>query len=118
MNIYIAKWPNGTISILTADDKIDLFDKLDREGDPFACQLVQVNSKETEHFHLTTEIKKQGDETFIELDQIEEDVNLKKVKLPKDAFERNMARFTGSTVTEIKSIGNLDEIKKQMGIDQ
>lgn len=117
MNIYAAKWPNGSISIVAANNKIDLFEKLDREGDPFACELLEVKSP-TGEFQLTFNVKKQNDETFIELDQLEEDVKLKKTKMPKDAFEKNLSTYTGMNLKEVKSIPNLDEIKKQMGIDQ
>ncbi|MFZ9613676.1 MAG: hypothetical protein ACO29Q_10375, partial [Crocinitomicaceae bacterium] len=62
MNIYAAKWPDGSISIVAAENKIDLFDKLDREGDPFCCELLEVKSP-TGEFQLTFNVVKQVNET-------------------------------------------------------
>lgn len=43
MKLYIAKWPNGTATILTASSKKDLYSKLDEEGDPACADIQQVN---------------------------------------------------------------------------
>lgn len=116
MQTYIAKWPDGSISILTAEDKTDLFDKLDIEGDPFCCELYEIKS-ENEDFHFSLEIVKQV-ETFIDIEPIETDATLKKIKLPKDSFIKHMSRVMNKSEKEIRAIPNLLEIKKQMGIDQ
>ena len=53
---YLAKWPNGTVSILTADNDYDCFDKLDVE--PFDAKVKIYSLPEV--FHLTTNIKTKG----------------------------------------------------------
>jgi hypothetical protein len=52
MKTYIAKWPNGTISILQAKNMMELFWELDNEGDPTMTQVFKVNKP----FHITTNI--------------------------------------------------------------
>jgi hypothetical protein len=54
MRAYLAEWPNGTISILTAESEIDLFDKLDAEGDPTEARIFLMPTQ----FHLETNIQK------------------------------------------------------------
>jgi hypothetical protein len=54
MRVYLAEWPIGTISILTAENEIDLFDKLDAEGDPNETRIFLMPTQ----FHLETDIKK------------------------------------------------------------
>jgi hypothetical protein len=117
MKTYIAKWPNGSVSILNAIDKIHLFDKLDREGNPFCCELFEVKS-EMEDFHFGLEVVRQGDEYFIGIETPDEETQVKKTKLPKDAFEKNMSLIMGKSLKEVKALPNLLEIKKQMGVDQ
>lgn len=58
MNTYLAKWPNGTISILTANNTLDAFWKLDVEGDPTDERLKVYRLPK--NFYLTTEILKGG----------------------------------------------------------
>lgn len=117
MNTYIAKWPDGSASILNAIDKTHLFTKLDEEGDPCCCELYEIKS-ESEDFHFSFEIAKQGEEVFIDVEPIETDATLKKIKLPKDSFIKHMSRVMNKSEKEIRAIPNLLEIKKQMGIDQ
>ena len=50
MKTYLAKWPNGTISILQAKSMIDLFWDLDCEGDPTKAQLFELKKR----FHIAT----------------------------------------------------------------
>ncbi len=54
MNNYLAKWPNGTITILSANSISDLYYHLDEEGDPDAADVYKLPRK----FHLITCIKK------------------------------------------------------------
>jgi hypothetical protein len=53
MKLYIAKWPNGTVTILSAKNKKDLFFKLDEEGDPSAAEIEHINFLNDE-VHITT----------------------------------------------------------------
>ena len=53
MKLYIAKWPNGTVTILSAKNKKDLFFKLDEEGDPSDAEIEQVNFV-NDDIHITT----------------------------------------------------------------
>ena len=56
MNTFLVKWPNGTISILTADTNRHLHDLLDTEGDPDEALVYKVMPDEDGHFHITTDI--------------------------------------------------------------
>lgn len=117
MKTYIAKWPDGSVTIVTAIDKIHLFDLLDQEGDPYCCELLEVKS-EANYFHLSFKAAKQGDELFVDVEDLDDDTNLKNIKLPKNAFERHLSRITGKTLKQIQALPNLLEMKKQMGISQ
>jgi len=117
MQTYIAKWPDGSVSILNATDKTHLYMKLDAEGDPYCCELYEIKSK-SEDFHFSFETSKQGEEVFIDIEPIETDATLKKTKLPKDAFEKHLSLLTGKPLKQIKANPNISEIKKQMGVDQ
>ena len=50
--LYIANLPNGTISIVSASSRKDLFFKLDSEGDPVDAKITQVDFNED--IHVTT----------------------------------------------------------------
>jgi len=52
MKVYLCKWPNGTISILTANSKRELYLLLDYEGDPEQANVYKLPAR----FHITTEI--------------------------------------------------------------
>jgi hypothetical protein len=40
--LYIAEWPDGTITILSAESKKRLFWTLDEESDPYATKITEV----------------------------------------------------------------------------
>jgi len=69
MKIYIAKWPNGTVTILSAKNKRDLFFKLDEEGDPSEAEIEHVTFLNGE-VHITTNFLKErrDGETKVVLD--------------------------------------------------
>lgn len=115
MKTYIAKWPNGSVSVLKAVDKTHLFSRLDEEGDPFCCELFEIKSK-ADYFYLSLNISKQGNESFIKVEDIANEDNLKKIKLPKDSLIKHLSVVTGKSLKELKALGNLQEIKKGMGI--
>ena len=52
MKVYLCKWPNGTISILTANSKRELFLLLDYEGDPEQANVYKLPNG----FHISTEV--------------------------------------------------------------
>ena len=56
--MFLVKWPNGTISILTADTNRHLYDILDTEGEPDKALVYEVVPDEYGHFHITTDIVK------------------------------------------------------------
>ena len=56
MNTFLVKWPNGTISILTADTNRHLYDLLDTEGDPDEALVYKLVPDEDGHFYITTDI--------------------------------------------------------------
>jgi len=57
-NIYVVTWPNGTISILTANNKSELIYRLDHEGDATLVdvKIERVKTDKNGDFYLTTEI--------------------------------------------------------------
>jgi hypothetical protein len=81
MKTYLAKWPNGTISVLQANSMIDLFWNLDAESNPLEAKLFELPKR----FHLATCIVKNK----IEVDEIhyEDRYNLKEV-----SFKDNILR--------------------------
>jgi len=58
MNTFLVKWPDGTISILTAETNRHLYDLLDTEGNPDKALVYEVVPDEDGHFHITTDIVK------------------------------------------------------------
>ena len=50
--LYIASWPNGTISIVSALSRRDLFLKLDEEAEPSEAKIKQVDFYDG--VHITT----------------------------------------------------------------
>lgn len=82
MNIFVVKWPDGTISIVSADTVSQLFDMLDTEGDPEAATIYKMELDENGHFHIKTEIvrNKIKINTNFEVDC--------KLKLRKNLFDR------------------------------
>jgi hypothetical protein len=67
MKLYIAKWPNGTFTILSASSKKDLFFKLDEEGDPSEAEIQHVNFLNDE-IRITTNFvkdRKDGEDKFV-----------------------------------------------------
>ena len=55
-NIYVVTWADGTISILNAANKLELFHKIDREGSPVLVGVKIQKVKMNEDFHLTTSV--------------------------------------------------------------
>ena len=96
---YLAKWENGTISILTASNNLELFDKLDVEGDPNGLLIYRL----PEDFHLGTDIEKKDEKTFISCDQQFEhdETKMKRHKFPEDMTARYYADICGVTLKEL-----------------
>lgn len=117
--LFLVKWNNGSASLIAAHDKIELFNRLDIESDPFGCTIFQVSNYNNDNFHFKFNIANQGEETFIDAD-IEYDycssMKLKKINLPKDAFEKHLVRITGRSLKDIQSNVDIDTMKKNMGI--
>ena len=96
---YLAKWENGTISILTASNNLELFDKLDVEGDPNGLLIYRL----PEDFHLGTDIIKKDEKTFISCDQQFEhdETKMKRHKFPENMTARYYADICGVTLKEL-----------------
>ena len=89
MKTYLAKWPDGTISVLQAKTLVDLFWDLDAEADPAEAKVFELPKR----FHIATCIVNneiQVDEMCCE---ICDSYNLKEVLFPdtiiKDAYTAN-----------------------------
>ena len=74
MKTYLAKWPNGTISIVSARLHNDLYLQLDKEADPEKADVYEVPKP----FHITTDVKngKIYTDSFMECDPFIKKVNL------------------------------------------
>ena len=81
MNIFVVKWPNGTISITGANTVSQLFDILDTEDNPEGAKIYKLEPDEYNRFHITTEVvnNKIKVDTNSELDN--------KLKLQKNIFK-------------------------------
>jgi len=118
--LFLAKWPDGSCSVLDAKDKAELYDKLDRESDPDFATLFEIKFHEEYGFHLKFEVGKQRDEIFVDTEveqEYAEPAKLKKTKFPKDIFVKYLARVTGKPLTKIKTIPDekIKEIKDGLG---
>jgi hypothetical protein len=43
MRLYVARWPNGTAMVVSAESMADVADRLDELGDPGTCEVVQLD---------------------------------------------------------------------------
>ena len=80
VKIYIAKWPNGTISILSAKNEDDLILKLDSEGNPSEAKIFRVPTP-SGNLHITTILTEENGECAIEFDSGEYGEALKEIEL-------------------------------------
>jgi hypothetical protein len=90
MNTFLVKWPNGTISILTADTNRHLYDLLDMEGNPDKALVYEVVPDEDGHFHITTCVVK--DEIKVDLNT-EVNCKLKRQSKIFDDLEWDVENF-------------------------
>ena len=80
MRVYLTEWPNGTISVLTADNEVDLFDQLDSEGDPTDAKIYLMPTR----FHIETDVKN----GIIEPNELSGKGEPKEFRFSDDIFER------------------------------
>ena len=45
MRTYLAEWPDGTFTVCSASNLVDLFWTLDEEGDPYATKSYLLPSR-------------------------------------------------------------------------
>ena len=64
MKTYIAKWPNGTISILSAKNEDDLLLRLDSEASPSQAKIFRVPTPNG-NLHITTNLIEEEGECAI-----------------------------------------------------
>ena len=57
MKLYVANWPDGSISILNARDKNQLALRLDIEANPDYAKITELNFTDGQ-IHLTTSVAK------------------------------------------------------------
>jgi hypothetical protein len=101
MKTYIAQWPDGTITIVDAEDKTDLFWKLDTEADPIKAKIFEVPYGDG-GIHITTNLttNKKGEPT-IEFNSGEYGEELKRAKWPKGTTLKAMQQFVPETTEEL-----------------
>lgn len=92
-DIYVVTWANGTISILNAANKKELFEKMDKEGNPVDANVKIQKVKMDQDFHLTTEVLLARDfGATIRVDTMGDDgEELVSVKLPKNIVDQAYA---------------------------
>lgn len=80
MKIYIAKWPNGTISILSAKNEDDLLLRLDSEASPSEAKIFRVPTPNG-NLHITTTLIEEDGECAIAFDSGEYGEALKEIEM-------------------------------------
>lgn len=81
MNTYLVKWPDSTISIITAKDVMDLCDKIDVESShTFAKAVFKMPS----NFNLQTRLNMSG-KLVVKCDYDHGQRKPKRIKLPTGA---------------------------------
>ena len=117
--LYLAKWPNGSISLIEAANELELFRELDTQCDPYSASICKINK--SERLHLEFEIKKQRDESFIDVDVAEDNETvseLKPFRFKKDMFIRYLSEVTGISMKTLKeSPEYIKEMKTKMNMD-
>jgi hypothetical protein len=78
MKIYIAQWPNGTISIVSAKTEDDLLLRLDSEACPSEAKIFRVPNSNG-NIHIVTSLKKENGEYAIDFDSGEYGQALKEI---------------------------------------
>lgn len=78
MRTYLARWPDGTISILMADTLVELYDRLDEEGQPEFAKVFYC----PRGFHISASAKMDG--IFVDAWK----GKLKRIRWPEDIFEQ------------------------------
>ncbi len=119
MNTYLVKWPDGSASVVDAEDETDLYIQLDVEGDPSCAVIQKITGRG--YIHLTFNIVKQGDEQFIDADIAPEssDIKLRKFSFKKDIFYKYLSRITNRSIKDIKNLpqNQIQEIKNGLGLE-
>jgi hypothetical protein len=81
MKTYIAQWPDGTLTIVDAENKSDLILKLDSEADPILAKIFEIPHGER-GLHITTNLLEIKDGDWrIEFDSGEYGEKPKRIKL-------------------------------------
>jgi hypothetical protein len=63
--LYIARWPDGTISFFTASAEDEIFFILDRESIPDEVELYRVDCPDIKDLHIGTAIFNNGSHPVI-----------------------------------------------------
>lgn len=88
MKTYISQWPDGTISIVSAEDRADLFWKLDSEGYPACAKIFVVNGSYGDGVHITTKLTKKNGKHRIDFESGEHGHEIK--KFPKSKKDNTL----------------------------
>jgi len=88
MKTYIAQWPDGTISIVSAEDRADLFWKLDSEGCPACAKIFVVKGSYGDGVHITTKLIKKNGKHRIDFESGEHGHEIK--KFPKSKKDNTL----------------------------
>jgi len=108
MKTYLAKWPNGDISIVTVKNQTQLFWTLDYEGDPTCAKIYEIPTRS--FFQLSTSVKvfKNGN---TKIETYSHEHTLKRFKwddgITVKAFQQLVPEATEESITELS---------KQLGI--
>lgn len=57
MSVYLCRWPNGDISLVSGNNRLAIEDVLDEVGNPDGSELIPIKHAVAVHFHLKAKIE-------------------------------------------------------------
>ena len=109
MRTFLAKWPNGTISILTAKTSEDLYDRLDQLANPEDSEIFLLPR------NFSLDLESSNNEVLFDI-ACEEDIHTppRKWAFPKDIFSNVFFDRKPSFANELLN----DGVKRKQKIDK
>ncbi len=80
-DLYLAKWPDGSITLISASSVGDLILRLDSEGNPECCVVRKIVADDTDNILINFNVKNKNVEIEPNLDWELCGGKLKKIKI-------------------------------------
>lgn len=80
-DLYLAKWPDGSVTLVSASGSYDLFQKLDSEDDPECCVIHKIIPDENDDVMINFTVKNNNIKSDGNLEWRDCGGKLKKIKL-------------------------------------